>query len=301
MAHPEETKTMKPSTGTYNYDTLTGAATITQSADLSSGKFQSGIFITSPNTFNGGYAATPYAGSDTSTTTIYGTIDFVIGSTPPPGTTGGFVADEMSATVNLTGNSHLILQDQIAFGVLTVNGDHTNGTTSLSGPSTIAGGSLHLNTSLDGTGSLNLKSVVTSKGIVNSDGYVNGTVGSGVTVNLQGSGNHGAAGGASFETKKPHAFYGTVGIGNGQNSFGLIGLNADSFNIENDVLSLFHANKLVDQVHVVNSQSGYYDTGGTYHQIGLQVEHNQYGTFVSSAGGDAHQAGGVGTALAQHA
>ncbi len=35
MAYPEETKTMKPSTGTntYNYDTLTGAATITDHGD----------------------------------------------------------------------------------------------------------------------------------------------------------------------------------------------------------------------------------------------------------------------------
>jgi hypothetical protein len=215
----------------------------------------------------------------------------------------GITPNTVNDVFLLDGHSNLILTDSIQFGSLitqggavTLGGSGTSQAVTLN--SSVTGNSIYWN-----QGTLTINGSV-SAGVILEDCALNATV-------------------ARMTLDQPLQFHGTVGIGptynqnnagvyttNGESDYiALMGLNADSYSIKGDILSLYNGNKLIDTLTFQNNtfpdHAGGERNAGT--MTGLSVEHNTSGVMIASAsamfGGynaDASQPGGVGIALTVH-
>jgi hypothetical protein len=210
---------------------------------------------------------------------------------------GGPPAEHMSDTFDLTAHSNLLSTDTMGFGQLTVNGK--GATDTFTGYSSFSGTQVILNTDIMGTGSIITAAGIIGTSVTQGSLTINGSVGAGVTIlTAGGSRVEEFAGGGSLTINDLSTFKGTVIVGLGEtNNVQLSGLDATSYDLKGDILSLYNGNKLVDKLNFQN-QSGQNEYVSPVGMQGLTVSHNSLGVQISTD--PASQNGGVGTPLTLH-
>ena len=219
------------------------------------------------------------------TANVSGTDTVDIFSTP---TSGGPSYNQANSIINLAAHAKVISTDNLQFGSLVVNGDdHT--TFRAEGDLTFAGTAVTLNTSVAGNGTLAVSAMPLPpalapyglSGVVNGSLRIDGSVAHGVDVVLNST-----VGESSLTVTDPKDFAGMVSLGT--NSFiDLLGVNADSYSIRADMLTLYAGHKPVDTLQLTNTTKQPYT-----------IEQNASGVHIASSGMDTSQIGGVGHLLA---
>jgi hypothetical protein len=192
----------------------------------------------------------------------------------------------LAATVDLAADSHLITSDSMVFGSLTVHGAAGSRVT-LAGNSTFSGSTVLLDVPrIDGTGAIATGSAQSNPGWME----ITGSVGRDVSFAL--SGDPGRSNATGLTIDQPGEFQGSVNMA--WSYMDLKGLTADSYDIRDDLLTLFNEGQAVAAFHVT--------TQPVYNApTSLVVEQASEGVMLSvhgaPGGSDVYQPGGVGTVL----